>query len=163
MPNFIQNLFSPKTKQDFPKISIGHRGEGIDYKTANNSLYIGASYFNGRRIYTDTIDKWQKGQTIEEDEKREIFKNVIQFFSKRKNKAIVVINIDHDKLFWESVCVLYENNIKQIEYDSDKKKQDFHLKYMLEIVHNGGTVIIEERTIKTEAELLDYWNTKQQQ
>lgn len=90
-------MFKPK-RASFLQISIDYRGDGIIYKTESNSLFITATLAAGCRVYTDSIDKWQNGQLISGDEKKEIFKNVVQTLARGKEKVIVVVNVDHDKL-----------------------------------------------------------------
>ena len=161
MTNFIQQLFSGtgKTKK-FPKISWGHKLEGIEYETENNSLYIDSTFVGGRKIYTDSIKRWKDGKIIGQFEKANIFKHVVQFAYKRtKEKPTIVINIDYDKSFWENLCKESGDLIKEIQCDSDKQKEDFQFNYFLDSVRKNETLIFGDKVIKTEAEFLEYWKS----
>ena len=165
MTNFIQRLFSGtgETKK-FPKISWGHRFEGIEYETENNSLYIDSTFIGGRKIFTDSIKNWKDEQSIGQIEKADIFKHLIQFANKNtKEKPTIVINIDYDKLFWENLCEESGDLIKEIQYDSDRQKEDFQFNYFLDSVRKKGTLIFGDKTIKTEAEFLEYWKSRKKE
>ena len=162
MKNFIQRLFSKTEKQNlFPKISVGFRLEGIEYESQSNSLYIESTHIGGRRLYVDFIDKWKDESNITNLEKEEIFGQVVQFINKKgSTKPIIVINVDYDKEFWEDLCYKYKDQIKEIEYDSNEKKENFQYNMLLQSVKNNGTLIFDEKTIKTEAEFIDYWKNR---
>jgi hypothetical protein len=162
MTNFIQRLFSKTKKHDtFPRISIGFRLEGIHYETENNSLYIESTRIDGRRLYTDFIDKWKDETTITSLEKEEIFGQVVRFINKKgRTKPIIVINVDYDKEFWEDLCNKHKDQIKEIEYDSNEKKENFQYNMLLDSVRNNGTLIFDDKTIRTEAELIEYWKNR---
>ena len=162
MINFIQRLFSKTKKQNiFPKISVGFRLEGIEYETETNSLYIESTNIGGRRLYTDFICKWKDETTITNFEKELIFNQVVQFINKKSStKPIIVINVDYDKEFWEDLCSKYKDQIKDIEYDSNEKKENFQYNMLLQSVQNNGTLIFDDKTIKTEAEFIEYWKNR---
>ena len=162
MTNFIQRLFSKTEKQNtFPKISLGFRLEGIEYEIEYNSLYIESTYIDGRRIFTDFIEKWKDGTSITNFEKEEIFGQVVEFINKKgKTKPILVINVDYDKEFWEGLCEKYKDQIKEIEYDSNEKKENFQFNTLLQAVQKNGTLVFDDRAIKTEAEFIEYWKNR---
>jgi hypothetical protein len=161
MTNFLQRLFSKTEKPNqLPKISFGFRGEDIEYVTEGNSLDISSTFIGGRKIFTDSIQNWKNGQLISEDDKTNIFRQVIQFVNKKADKPIIVINVDYDKLFWESLCEEYKDQIKATEYDSDKQKEEFQFNYLLTSVQKGGTLEFDDKTIKTEAEFIEYWKNR---
>lgn len=162
MTNFFQRLFSGDTKSSkFPKISWGHRLEGIEYEIENNSLYIDSTFIDGRKIYTDSIKSWSDNQAISQIDKANIFNHIIQFANKKSSdKPIVVINIDYDKEFWEQICNENSELIKEVQYDSDKQKDEFQFNYLLDSVRKNGILIFDDKTIKTESEFLEYWNNR---
>jgi hypothetical protein len=162
MTNFFQRLFSGDTKSSkFPKISWGHRLEGIEYEIENNSLYIDSTFIGGRKIYTDSIKSWTDNQVITQIDKANIFNQIIQFANKKSSdKPIVIINVDYDKDFWEQLCNENSESIKEVQYDSDKQKEEFQFNYLLDSVRKNGTLIFGDKTIKTESEFLDYWNNR---
>lgn len=162
MKNFFQRLFSGDTKSGkFPKISWGHRLEGIVYEVENNSLYIDSTSIGGRKIYIDSIKIWKDSEIITQVEKANIFRQIVQFANKgSKDKPIVVINIDYDKEFWEQLCNENSELIKEVQYDSDKQKEKFQFNYLLDSVRKNGTLIFGDKTIKTESEFLEYWNSR---
>jgi hypothetical protein len=156
MPNIFQRFFN---RNKFPKIDWGQRFEGIEYRTASNFLYIDSTFIGGRKIYTDSIKYWQDKQPIIKSEKVIIFKDIIEFANRNSNqKPIIVINIDYDLTFWETLCQENSDLIKEIQYDSDKSKEDFQFNDLLDSVRKNGTLIFGDKTIKTEAEFLEYWN-----
>jgi hypothetical protein len=162
MKNFINRLFSKAQPQTlFPKISPSFRLEGIEYETENNSLHIVATILGERKIYTDSIDKWRNESKITDSEKKEIFSNVIQFVSKKgKRKPIITINIDHEKEFWEDLCSIHSDEINGIEYTSNQEIENFQYDMMLKSVQNNGTLVFDDKTVKTEAEFIEYWKNR---
>ena len=162
MTNFIQRLFSTTAEtKEFPKISWGHRFEGIEYETENNSLYIDSTFIGGRKIFTDSIINWKDKQVIRQSEKANIFREVVQFANKKSiEKPIIVINIDYEKTFWEALCNENIDFIKEIQYDSDKQKEDFQFNIFLDSVRKKETLIFGDKTIKTETEFLEYWKNR---
>ena len=165
MANFIQRLFTGTYETiKYPKISWGHRFEGIEYKTENNSLYIDSTFLDGLKIFTDSIKNWKDGQPIGQAEKADIFNHVVQFANKNtKEKPTIVVNIDYDKSFWENLCKERDDLIKGIQYESDKQKEDFQFNNHLDSVRKKGTLIFGDKTIKTEAEFLNYWESRKNQ
>ena len=162
MTNFFQRLFSGDTKSSkFPKISWGHRMEGIEYEVENNSLYIDSTFIGSRKIYTDSIKNWKDSEIITQVDKANIFRQIVQFTNKKsKEKPIVVINIDYDKEFWEQLCNENSELIKEIQYSSDKQKEEFQFNFLLDSVRKNGTLEFGNKTIKTESEFLEYWNSR---
>ena len=82
------------------------------------------------------------------------------FEYKSKEKSIIVINIDQDKALWESLCEQYKDLIESIEYKSDKENEQFFFDSTLDNILRGGSLIIDNKTIKTERQFLDYWNNR---
>ncbi len=162
MTNFFQRLFSGVARANkFPKISWGHRFEGLEYETENRSLYIDSTFIGGRKIYTDSIKSWKDNELISQSDKAKIFEEVMEFANRKSNeKPIVVINIDYDKEFWEALCKENSDLIKEIQYDSDKQKEDFQFNYLLDSVRKNGTLIFGDTTIQNETELLEYWRKR---
>ncbi|MGN6532131.1 MAG: hypothetical protein ACTHK0_10295, partial [Ginsengibacter sp.] len=155
MTNLFQTLFSGAAKANkFPKISWGHRFEGIEYETENNSLYIDSTFIAGRKIFTDSIKDWKDNEPIANSDKIKIFKEIIQFASQTNEKPTVVINTDYEKAFWEKLCKESGDLIKGIIYESDKQKEDFQFNYFLDSVRKKETLIFGNKTIKTEPEFL---------
>ena len=160
--NFFKNIFSNKTGNTlFPKISLGFRGEDLEYETENDSLYLSSTWINGRRIYTDDIQHWKSDKRISDFDKSVIFKDIIYFLNEKcKERPIVVINIDHDKQLWENLCEQYKLQIERIEYDSDKEREQFLFDDMLKSIRRGDTLIIDDKTINTEEQFLEYWKIR---
>jgi hypothetical protein len=158
MANFIQRLFEKKPES--PKISFGFRGEEIEYIMKKNSLCISSTFINGRRIYTDSIKYWKNGQRISTDEKANIFGQVVHFTNKKSDNPIIVINIDYDKKFWESLCEKHKNEIKSVEYDSNKQKEEFLFNSLLTTIQKGGSLVVDGIPIKTETEFIEHWKTR---
>ena len=158
MPNIIRRFLD---RHKFPKIDWGHRLEGIEYKTETQFLYIDSTFLGGRKIYTDSIKTWSDGQPISQTDKEKLFGEIISFVNRTsKEKPVVIINIDYEKMFWENLCHQSENLIKEIQYDSDKQKEDFQFNYFLDSVRKNQTLIFGDKTIKTEVEFLEYWKNR---
>ena len=160
--SFLKKIFSRKAdKTSFPKISLGFRGEDLEYETQNDSLSISSTWINGRRIYMDDIQHWKSKNIISDFDKSIIFKDILEFLNKKcKERPIVVINIDHNKRLWENLCEQYIEQIESIEYQSDKEKEQFLFDSMLENIRRGGTLIVDNKTIKTEEQFLNYWQSR---
>ena len=159
MTNIFKRLISANTKSNkVPRISWGHKLEGIEYEIGGNSIYIASTFIGGRKIYTDSIKYWTNTQFISKTDKACIFKEIILFISKKsKDKPIVVINVDYDKDFWEQLCSESSELIKEIEYESDKKKEELEFAYLLDTIRKRGTLIFGDKTIKTESEFMEFW------
>ena len=160
--SFLKKIFSRKTdKISFPKISLGFRGEDLEYETQNDSLYISSTWTKGRKIYMDDIQHWKSKNVISDFDKSIIFKDIVEFLNKKcKERPIVVINTDHDKELWENLCKQYTGQIENIEYQSDKEKEQFLFDSLLENIHKGGTLIVDNKTIKIEEQFLNYWQSR---
>ncbi len=159
MLRFLKRLFTSKTnKSSFPKISLGFRGEDLLYETETESLYVGSTWINGRRVYLDGIREWRSKRIIPDADKGIIFENILDFLNNEGNeRPIMVINTDHDKDLWETLCEQYKDRISSIEYESDNEKDDFFFHQILDSIRRGGSLVEGGRTISTEEELLDYW------
>lgn len=162
MANFFQRFFSGTRKSDkFPRISWGHRLEGIEYETETSSLYIDSTFVKGRRIFTDSIENWRNNQPISQSDKATIFGEIIRFATRKaKEKPIVVINIDNDRPFWEKLCEENAAFIKEVQYESDKQKEDFQFNYFLDSIRKNGILVFADQTIETEAEFVEYWKKR---
>jgi hypothetical protein len=162
MLSFFKGLFTTKTdKASFPKISLGFRGEDLEYVTENDSLDISSTWISGRRIYMDNLQNWKSNKIISSSDKEVIFKNIVEFLNnKTKEKPIVVINVDHDKELWENLCEQYKEQISSIEYQSDKEKDQFMHDTMLDNIRRGGSLIDGNQTITTEEQFLEYWKNR---
>ncbi|MBV9988343.1 MAG: hypothetical protein JO301_11740 [Chitinophagaceae bacterium] len=163
MLSFFRGLFTTKAaKSSFPKISLGFRGEDLEYVTENDSLYISSTWIDGRRVFMDDIQKWKSSNIITEFDKRVIFRDILEFFNKKaKEKPIVVINVDHDKELWEELCQEYKEQISSVEYQSDKQKDQFAYDCMLDNIRRGGSLIDGNEIITTEEQFLEYWKVRQ--
>lgn len=162
--SFLKKLFNQETKKNktvSPKVSFGFRGEGLEYITENDSLYISSTWINGRRVYMDNIQNWKSKKVISDSDKAIIFKDIVEFLNeKAKEHPIVVINVDHDKELWENLCELYKEQISSIEYQSDKEKDQFIFDSMLDNIRKGGSLIDGNQTIDTQEQFLEYWKSK---
>lgn len=108
----------------YPKIKYQPRGEGITYKLENRELFVGTTYHGGERIYTDSIERWENGGALTREEKSKIISDLISFVKRKTSKKpIIVINVDHDKEFWETEIEKICQKCT-IEYTSDKEKED---------------------------------------
>lgn len=109
----------------------------------------------------DDIQHWKSKSIISDFDKSIIFKDILEFLNKKcKERPIVVINIDHNKRLWENLCEQYIEQIESIEYQSDKEKEQFLFDSMLENIRRGGTLIVDNKTIKTEEQFLNYWQSR---
>ena len=108
----------------------------------------------------ENIQFWKSNQIISDAEKTIIFKDIVEFLNRKKEKPIIVINIDHDKELWESLCDQYKEQIKSIEYQSDKEKDQFLYDSLLNSIRRGNSLIDGNQTITTEAQFLEYWKNR---
>ncbi len=161
--NFFKRLFTAKAdKTLFPKISLGFRGEDLEYATKIDSLYISSTWINGRRVYMDNVQHWKSKKSVSDSDKAVIFKDIIEFLNdKTREKPIIVINVDHDKELWENLCEEYKEQIISIEYQSDKENDKFVYDSMLDNIRRGGSIIDGNQTIATEEQFLEYWKSRQ--
>ena len=85
MTNFLRlfkKVFTKKADNaSYPKISIGYRGEDLEYETQNDSLYISSTWINGRRVYMEDIQFWRSKAIISDLDKSTIFKDVVMFLN----------------------------------------------------------------------------------
>lgn len=163
MLSFFRKLFTTKSgKTAFPKISLGFRGEDLDYVLENDSLYISSTWINGRRIFLDSIQCWKSNNKISDLDKAIIFKDILEFINRKtKENPVIVINVDHDKDLWENLCEKYKERIKSIEYQSDKEKDQFLYDSLLNSIRKGNKLIDGNQTITNEEQFVEYWNSRQ--
>lgn len=163
MLRFFKGLWnSNPNKTSYPKISLGFRGEDLEYETESGALYISSTWIKGRRVYLESIQNWKSNKLISDSDKAIIFKDVVEYLNKKtKEKPIVVINVDHYRELWESLCEEYKQLILSIEYQSDKEKDQFLYDTMLDNIRRGGSLVDGDKTITTEEQLLEHWQTRQ--
>lgn len=139
------------------KIEYGFRGEDITYRLSNKTLYIGFTWINGARIYTETIAKWEDGSLLSEGEKKRVFVEVVRFVGKDREKPIIVINRDDpSRSLWEELCSIIEGLITKIEYTSKEEQYQFQRNMYLEFINAGKIVTIEGIEFSNEKELDDF-------
>ncbi|TVT42883.1 hypothetical protein FNT36_01975 [Hymenobacter setariae] len=145
----------------YPIVSIGLRGEDIEYITETESVYIGFTYIDGKRIYLD-FTHWKSKIPISAEDKETIFVNCLNYCNKYSfRKTIAVINSDIDKEFWFYICEKYKSKISAIEYTSKHDNQQLLLKMFMQQVLLHGKVKIGNTYYFTESEILDYLRTQQ--
>ena len=124
----------------------------------DNTIYVAWTHIAGQRIYTDSIDKWEKGVTLTEIERGTVFSDIVTYMRKQtREKLIIVINTDFDKTFWENECEKLKSEIKSIEYTSDKEKDDLLYNMFLEAIPK---LTIEGTKINNKDDLDSYWLTR---
>jgi hypothetical protein len=152
------HIFFRKTKKteecNDPKMEIGSRGEDVIYFLNDNKICIGFTPLNKPRINSESIDKWEKGFGLTENEKEKVFIDVIQFIKKEYKKPIVIINIDDpSRNLWENLCKKYQKFIKDIEFTSDEEQMQFERNMFLDVLQSGKELAINETDIKNVQEL----------
>jgi hypothetical protein len=81
-------LFS---KNRFPHIKFGFRGEGIIYHFGEKQIELDSTWIEGRRIFFDHIH----GAELTDSEKHQLFRDVIAFVNQtEKRKPIIGYNTD---------------------------------------------------------------------
>ena len=145
-------------QKKYPRLQLSVPGEGVSYSMPDKTLYVAWTHIDGQRIYTDSIDKWEKGATLTAIEKSTAFMDIVAYMRKQtREKLIIVINSDFDRTFWENECEKLKNEIKSIEYTSDKEKDDFLYNMYLETIPN---LTIDGIKISNKADLDNYWQTR---
>lgn len=154
--NLFQKFFrKPKKIEEYnvPKIEIGSRGEDITYILNDKKLYIGFTPLKPR-INSESIDKWEKGLCLNENEKEKVFFDVIQFINKKYKKLIVIINKDDpSRNLFETLCKKYQKFIKDIEFTSDEEQFQFERNIFLDVLNSGKELAINDTDIKNVQEL----------
>jgi hypothetical protein len=138
------------------EINYGFRGEDITYRLSNRSINIGFTWINGARVYTETIAKWEGGSILTPEEKKRVFIEVVRFVGEKREKPIIVINInDLSRSLWEELCLINEALINNIEYTSKEEQYQFERKMYLEFINAGKKVNIDGIDISNEKDLDD--------
>jgi hypothetical protein len=144
----------------YPIIKFGFRGEDIEYIMETDSINIGFTCSNGRRIYLD-FTHWESKRSITKDEKEIILLNCLTYCNKYSfKKTIVVINSDIDKDFWLYVCEKYKSQIRSIEYTSKDDHKQLLLNMFMQQIHLHDKVRIGNIDYFTESEILEYLKTQ---
>jgi hypothetical protein len=154
----IFNIFSSKNKKnsksEYPKIEYGFRGEDISYRLPDKEADISFTWINNPRIYSDSINKWNNGLVMTDDEKKTVFCDVLHFVSTKRRKPIIVINSDDSsKSLWEVICSENKTNIESIEYASDEENYQFQRNMYLDILKAGKKLFFDETEIRNEQDL----------
>lgn len=152
--DFFRNKNRSASDSNKPKIEFGFRGEDSTYHLRGKEAYIYFTWCNGDRIYPDSIDKWNDGSALTDEEKERVFKDVLHFIKRKKGKPIVVINTDDPcKNIWEHICSINQAIIDNAEYTSDEKNYQFQRNSELAYINHGGKLTIAGIEIKSEQDL----------
>ena len=155
----FDNFHRKKNSSSEPnsKIEYGFRGEGIIYRLPNKSIELWFTWIDGERIYTETIEKWDDGSILTDDEKKMVFNEVVRFVGKEGELPIIVINADDpNKSLWEELCSTNQALIKNIEYTSKEEQYQFEREMYLEFINAGKKVNIDGIDISNEKDLDDF-------
>jgi len=145
-------------EKKYPRLKLSVPGEGVSYSMPDKTMYVAWTHIDGQRIYTDSIEKWENGTTLTTLEKSTAFEDIVAYLRKQtKEKLIIVINTDNDENFWKAECEKIKNDIKAIEYTSNKAKDDFTYSLLLADVPN---LTIDGQKIRTKEELDNNWLTR---
>ncbi|WP_416864767.1 MAG: hypothetical protein ACMVP2_19745 [Imperialibacter sp.] len=152
-------------KTSYPQIKNGFRGEGYVYELGNRRVNVSTTLDKVEKIYLDGIsnwyesEQWYRGGPLTNEEKIKIFRDMVFFIHEQRGKRpIVVINIDRDKDFWESVCEQFRNRISGVEYTATTEKDSTEYNRYLSFIRTGLT--LEGQVIKNQNDLDDYWRNK---
>ena len=147
---------------EYPIIKFGFRGEDIEYTTELESVNIGFTHIDGKRLYLD-FTYWKSQRKITNQDKEKILTDCLRFCNKGSlSKTIVVINSDIDKDFWIDLCTKYNSEIKKIEFTSKNENRKLMLEMFIEQIHQHGKVSINDIDYFTEAELIKYLDTNEE-
>jgi len=153
--DFFRNSNKTASESNKPEIKFGFRGEDITYRLRGKEIYISFTWGNGDRIYPDSIENWNDGSALTDNEKKRIFHEILHFVKEKKGKTpIVVINTDDAfKKFWEHTCSINQPVIDSIEYTSDEENYQFERNMYLDSLKNGGSVTFGETEVRDEKDL----------
>ena len=143
-----------RVESNVPELEFGNRGEDVIYRLPGKEIYVVSTWLEGRRVYTEDIDKWQDGSPLSEEEEKKIFSDVLHFLGRKGEPPLVVINTDDPlKDLWEQMCSLNQSLIKGIEYTSDEVHFQNEREMWLGLIKAGQTVTLEGVEVRTENEL----------
>lgn len=145
----------PNNLTRIPQMSFGSRGGEITYRLHDRELEVGFTYINGSRIYSETIDRWQGGAGLTDQEKEQILGDVVEFIrSQRGGNPIVVINSDDpSSSLWKRVCAQHRAILNGVEYTSDEQQLQFERDMYLEILRSGKGLVIDGTDIRTDQDI----------
>ncbi|QNL22236.1 hypothetical protein HZR84_09895 [Hyphobacterium sp. CCMP332] len=146
-------------KNKFPHIKYGFRGEGIIYQLGQLEIEIWSTWIDGRRIYMD--DAFE-GNDLTDDQKRIIFRELIEFTNWQKEKPIIVYTSDSPESdLWKKCCEEFNDSIKSIETSTNKENEQARYDMMKEDLETGlATINIDGWVLKTPEDLDQYWASK---
>ena len=128
--------------RDEPELAFGFRGEGITYRSAGRELEIAFDYMKGARLYTETIQRWNDGATLNDEEKSIVFARALSFVRGHFEKLVVVINSDDSSQpLWKRLCEAHRDMIAEIDYTSDAAKAASLRRTFLPFAQMGKLVI----------------------
>ncbi len=154
----IFSLFRARTKRNelSPHIERGFRGEGVTYRLNGRTIEIDFTWCNGDRLYTETIDKWDDGHKLSDEEKQRVFLDVLKYLSRPLRRTIVVINTDDSSLdMWNRLSADNAKLVKAVEFTSIDEQKQFERQMYLDILNSKSSLVINDVQIHNESELDD--------
>src|SRR5688500_1179967 len=86
-------------------IRIIGRGEEIEYTFGERHLCADMTFMNGLRFFPASVEKWNDGTELTEDERTMVFIDVVDFLIGNEPNPIIVINTNDEKMsLWSSLC-----------------------------------------------------------
>jgi hypothetical protein len=162
----ILDIFRQKTMNQSEnaesRIDFESYGEGIIYSLPDRSMNFNIGWVKEQtlytpRLYTETMNKWKDGTSLNNDERKRVFSEVVIFIGKKNEKPIVVISLDDSsRVFWEKLCSENLSLITGVEYTFTGKHRNFNQKLGLDLIAAGKRVIISGTEIRNEKEFNEY-------
>ena len=135
-------------------MEYGFRGEDIRYRDAGRELEIEFTWVNGPRIYPRSIDRWQDGEPLTEEEKVRVLLEAMRFVTGGREKPIIVISAeDPDRALWEQLCDEHRPAIRDVELTSDAEALQREREMYLAILKSGTRLVIDGADVRTEQQL----------
>ena len=137
-----------------PHLEFGFRGEDITYHDGDKLVEISFTYMKGPRIYTDSIERWNDGAALTDDERREVLGRAVAFVRRHRERPVVVVNTDDPfAARWMSICEELRGEIDSVKTDSDAEHRAYLKKMLMTSLAAGKGVIVDGTRLSTEEEI----------
>ncbi len=137
-----------------PAIAFGFRGEDVDYRRRGLTLSVAFTWIGGPRLYPGSITRWSDGGRLTDEDKSNVFRDVLQFVAREGERPTVVINVDDaSRALWDEVCSANAPLVTAVEYTSDDAEHAREREMYLSSLRAGKGLSVDGVEIRDEHDL----------
>jgi hypothetical protein len=142
------------------QIEIIGRGEEVLYSDGDIELSLERTYFDGHRLYCNSIIRVRGGHDLPFKKRRQIIENLCEYFDTKNKPSIFVLDeADKDRQALERLFkdLISQGNKLSVEYDSVAKREKAKDDMYISILKAGKKLSINGVEISS---VEDYWRWK---